>query len=166
MNKSIFTLTCSIVLSIVIITSVQTNAFAEITLRTYDSEIDQNDSMLILGHVDGLKFYKQVTISIYDPSGKLVYSPSVPFDGDGNFQYLAQPTLPYFEPGVYVVKATHQDLKQTASLEFTVKESATNDLDTKIIPEFGIMSALILVVSMSAILVISTKFRKFGIPKI
>lgn len=157
---------CFFALSVVMITSVQTNAFAEITLRTYNSVIEQGDSMLILGHVDNVKFYKQVNLAIYDPSGKLVYSPNVSFDENGNFKYLAQPTLPIFEPGVYVVKATHQDLKQIAQLDFTVKEPPTSDMDPKIIPEFGIMSVLILVFSMSAILVVSTKFRKFGTPKI
>lgn len=107
---------------LLILPLVSINAFAEgsIELKTYTSQIDQRSPILIIGNSKGLTDYLPITLTITDPSGKVIYSPKIAFDGNGNFKYNVQPTLPQFTIGTFTVEATHRDLPAPVTLQFEV----------------------------------------------
>ncbi len=113
---------CIVLAMLLIIPLVSMNAFAapSIELKSYSSTIDQKASMLIIGKASGLTPYVPITLTITDPSGKVIYSPTVSFDSNGNFKYNIHPTLPQFPTGTYTVEATHRDLEVPVSIQFEV----------------------------------------------
>lgn len=139
------------------------NAFgaSSIELKSYSTTIDQRGTILVIGKASGLTQHIPVQLTVTDPSGKLIYSPSVPFDGDGNFKYHIQPTLPQFSTGTYTVKATHRDLAQPVQLQFEVYP-----VGTTIVPEFGPIVMVILVMSVAGIVIMTGRYKVLGFPKI
>ena len=91
-----------------------------IEISGYKTDINPSDSILIVGTAEGVTSYKRVNLSVYDPTGKLIYSPNLMVSGSGGFNYLIHPTLPSFAPGTYKVVASHPDLQQTSEFTFTV----------------------------------------------
>ncbi len=102
---------------------VTVNVFGEasIELKSYNTSIDPNGNVLIIGKISGATPYIPVKLTIADPSGKTIYSPNVEFDGNGNFKYLVKPTLPQFAFGTYTVEATHRDLQAPVQFQFEVQ---------------------------------------------
>jgi len=138
------------------------NAFgaSSIELKSYSTTIDQRGTILVIGKATGLTPHIPVQLTVTDPSGKLIYSPSVPFDGDGNFKYHIQPTLPQFSTGTYTVKATHRDLAQPVQLQFQVYP-----VGTTIVPEFGPIVMVILVMSVAGIVIMTGRYKVLGFQK-
>lgn len=93
---------------------------ASIELKSYNTSIDPSGNVLVIGKISGASPHIPVKLTISDPSGKMIYSPNVQFDGDGNFKYLIKPTLPQFPLGTYTVEATHRDLEMPIQLQFEV----------------------------------------------
>ncbi|WP_016939335.1 PEFG-CTERM sorting domain-containing protein [Nitrosopumilus sp. SJ] len=145
------------------VTNFHTFAFAEISLSSYDSIIGPTDRLLIMGTIEGdIQSFNPIKLVVYDPSGNIVYQPNVAIDGDGKFKYLITPTLPSFDDGQYVVEASQEDLKEKTQMYFTVSSDISDglfdeDMETEIIPEFGTITMMILVVSIISILAITTK---------
>jgi len=139
------------------------NAFgaASIELKSYSTSIDQKGTILVIGKASGLTPHIPVKLTITDPSGKLIYAPNVPFDGDGNFKYHIQPTLPQFSTGTYTVEATHRDLEAPVQLQFDVYP-----VGTTIIPEFGPIVMVILVMSIAGIVFMTGRYKVLGFQKI
>jgi hypothetical protein len=117
---------------ILIIPMVTMNVFGEasIELKSYNTSIDPNGNVLVIGKITGATPYIPVKLTITDPSGKMIYSPNVEFDSNGNFKYLIKPTLPQFSLGTFTVEATHVDLDAPIQLQFEVlstSESTTGE---------------------------------------
>jgi hypothetical protein len=98
------------------------NVFGEasIELKSYNTYIDPNGKVLVIGKITGAAPHIPVKLTISDPDGKTIYSPNVEFDSNGNFKYLIRPTLPQFSLGTYTVEATHRDLETPVQLQFEV----------------------------------------------
>ena len=142
------------------------NVFGEasIELKSYNTSIDPRGNVLVIGKISGATPYIPVKLTISDPSGKMIYTPNVEFDGDGNFKYLIKPTLPQFSIGTYTIEATHRDLPQPVQLNFEV--SSGGQEDAAIIPEFGPIVIVILVMSITAIIIITGRYKVLGFQKI
>ena len=101
------------------------NVFGEasIELKSYNTSIDPNGNVLVIGKISGAAPHIPVKLTISDPAGNTIYSPNVEFDGSGNFKYLIRPPLPQFSLGTYTVEATHRDLETPVQLQFEVLSS-------------------------------------------
>ncbi|MFQ5440390.1 MAG: PEFG-CTERM sorting domain-containing protein [Nitrosopumilaceae archaeon] len=98
------------------------SAFAEGTLELNSDQkiIQSTDSILVYGTVSGVTDYIPLNLSVIAPDGEVVFSPEVPFDGNGDFKRLIHPPLPSFKLGDYSVVVSHPDLDDTSRLQFTV----------------------------------------------
>jgi hypothetical protein len=107
---------------LLILPMVTMNVFGEasIELKSYNTSIDPNGNVLVIGKISEAVPYVPVKLTVTDPSGKTIYSPNVEFDSNGNFKYLIKPPLPQFSLGTYTVEATHRDLVTPVSLQFEV----------------------------------------------
>lgn len=107
---------------LLILPLVTLNVFGEasIELKSYNTSIDPSGNVLVIGKISGAVPHIPVKLTVSDPSGKIIYSPNVQFDGEGNFKYLIKPTLPQFSLGTYTVEATHRDLEIPVQLQFEV----------------------------------------------
>ena len=143
------------------------NAFgaSSIELKSYNTSIDPKGSILVIGKASGLTPHIPIKLTVTDQSGKLIYAPNVEFDGDGNFKYHIQPTLPQFSTGTYIVEATHRDLEAPVQLQFEV-HGAVQEEDAEIIPEFGPIAMVILVMSIAGIVFMTGRYKVLGFPKI
>lgn len=153
--------------SLLIIPAISIQAFADasIELTSYDKSIGPNDSFLVIGKISGATPWKPVSLQVYDPTGNVIYSPNISFDGDGNFKYMINSPLPNFSQGIYTVEVSHPDSKLASTIHFTVHDGSIDTMDPRVIPEFGPMVMGILIVTISAIIMISKK-NLIGIPKI
>jgi predicted secreted protein with PEFG-CTERM motif len=116
-----------IALLLLITISIPLSAFAEpmIELSSTQTEIKSLDSVLVVGKVSGVSTYKLVTLTVVSPDGVIVYAPTLPTDGNGEFRRLIHPPLPSFSDGVYTVTASHPDTEKIAQIQFTVISSAS-----------------------------------------
>ena len=99
-----------------------TSVFAEpsIEVNVSSDTIKSLDTIVVSGTITGVSDYKPLKITVKDPSGNIVYSPSVPIGEDGEYRRVFQPTLPSFETGTHTVIASHVDIEITAQTQFTV----------------------------------------------
>lgn len=142
------------------------NAFgqtASIELSSYKSTIGSSDSILIQGTTNGVTSYVPVKLTVSNPSGKVIYSPNLTIDGNGNFKYMINPTLPQFPMGTYTVTASHKNLAQDVMFEFVVgtpgKTAPINNEADAVIPEFGPLASVILSVSIIGIILMSARYK-------
>ena len=107
---------------LLILPLVTMNVFGEasIELKSYNTSVDPNGNVLVIGKITGAVPHIPVKLTISDPDGKTIYSPNVEFDSNGNFKYLIKPPLPQFSLGTYTVEATHRDLETPVQLQFEV----------------------------------------------
>ena len=153
------------------ITSFDSMAFAEISLSSHDTEIGPNDRLLVMGTISGdIQSFHPIQLVVYDPLGNVIYRPSVPIHGDGGFKYMITPTLPRFDDGKYTVEASHENLEEKTQLKFTVSSVVPEtifdeNMETKVIPEFGTITMMILAVSILSVMIVAAKskvgFRSF-----
>jgi predicted secreted protein with PEFG-CTERM motif len=103
-----------------------TSAFAEPTIEVSVSEknIKSLDSVWITGKITEASQWKPVKLTVTDPDGIVVYSPSVAISDDGTFRDLMHPTIPSFKAGTYTVIASHEETQVTAKTQFTVTSEA------------------------------------------
>ena len=147
-------------LALVAILTVPVYAFGEISVSVYDSTIEYNDRLLVTGSIDGdIQEFKPVKLVVYDPSGEIVYEPRLKIDGQGEFKYMITPVIGGFESGVYTVEASHEDLKEIAVTQFTVNEVFPEDIKTEVVPEFGTVTMMILIIAITSIVMITAKSR-------
>ena len=135
-------------------------AFGEISLSTYDSAIDPKDRLLVTGSISGeIQEFKPVKLVVYNPSGDIIYEPRLKIDGEGEFKYMITPTIGGFENGAYTVEASHEDLDEVAVTQFTVNDTFPEDIQTEVVPEFGTITMMILIVAITSIVAITAKTR-------
>jgi predicted secreted protein with PEFG-CTERM motif len=98
------------------------SAFAEgtIELNSDQDNIQSTDSILVYGTVTGVPDYIPVKLSVLAPDGEVVFSPEVQFDDNGEFKRLIHPPLPSFKVGTYTVVASHEEIEDSARIQFVV----------------------------------------------
>ena len=98
------------------------SAFAEgtIELNSDQDNIQATDTILVYGTVTGVTDYIPVNLKVIAPDGETVFSPQVTIDDNGEFKRLIHPPLPSFKVGTYTIFASHDDLDNSARIEFTV----------------------------------------------
>jgi len=98
------------------------NAFAEGTLELNSDQtvIQSTDSLLVYGTVTGVKNFIPLQLSVIAPDGETVFSPQIPFDGNGEFKRLIHPPLPSYKVGTYTVVVSHEEISKPVRIEFTV----------------------------------------------
>jgi len=81
------TTTCIVMAMLLILPLFSMNAFgaSSIELKSYNTSIDPQGTILVIGKASGLTPHVPIKLTVTDQSGKLIYSPNVAFDDDGNF---------------------------------------------------------------------------------
>ena len=98
------------------------SAFAEgtIELNSDQDNIQSTDTILVYGTVTGVTSFIPVKLSVIAPDGEVVFSPEISFDDNGEFKRLIHPPLPSFKVGTYTVVASHDEIADSARIQFTV----------------------------------------------
>ncbi len=91
-----------------------------IELNSDQNNIQATDTILVYGTVTGVTDYIPINLKVIAPDGELVFSPQVPIDDNGEFKRLIHPPLPSFKVGTYTIFASHDDIDDSARIEFTV----------------------------------------------
>jgi predicted secreted protein with PEFG-CTERM motif len=91
-----------------------------IELNSDQNNIQATDTILVYGSVTGVTDYIPINLKVIAPDGELVFSPQVPIDDNGEFKRLIHPPLPSFKVGTYTIFASHDDIDDSARIEFTV----------------------------------------------
>ena len=99
-----------------------TSAIAEgtIELNSDQDNIQTTDTILVYGTVTGVTNFIPVQLEVIGPDGEVIFSPLVQFDGEGVFKRLIHPPLPSYKVGTYTVVASHEDVDNSARIQFTV----------------------------------------------
>ena len=156
----------SSIIMMLILTIGVSPVFAEktITMEMFETEYNTSGTILIIGNVDTKNTSSPVTLTVYDPSEKIVYKPNVSLDENGQFKWLVKPTLPSFEQGMYTIEASHDDITTPTIVTFHIEESGIlESVDTQEIPEFGALTMVVLSISIIAIIIASTKTKVLNI---
>jgi len=98
------------------------SAIAEgtIELNSDQDKIQPTDTILVYGTVSGVTSFIPVKLEVISPDGEIIFSPLVQFDGDGVFKRLIHPPLPSYKVGTYTVIASHEDVDNSARIQFVV----------------------------------------------
>ena len=117
---------------LIIISIASTSAFAESTLELQVSseEINALDSIWISGKITEVAEFKPVKLRVIGPDGALVFAPQLAIGDNGEFKKLLNPPIPSFKTGTYLITASHEDSKVTASTQFLViaQETPRNEI--------------------------------------
>lgn len=99
------------------------SAYAEgtIQLNSDQDTIQATDTILVYGTITEATDYIPIKLSVIAPDGEVVFTPEIPFDKNGVFKRLIHPPLPSYKIGTYSIIATHEDVKDSARIQFTVK---------------------------------------------
>jgi len=99
------------------------SAFAEgtIELNSDQDNIQSTDTILVYGTVTGVTNFIPVKLSVIAPDGEVIFAPEIQFDDNGDFKRLIHPPLPSFKIGTYTIVASHEDVDESASIQFMVK---------------------------------------------
>ena len=108
-----------IAISIIPLSSV----FAEGSIEVHSDQktIGPNDSVFVYGKATGITKFIPIKLEVLAPDGEVVFSPRIEVDDNGEFKRLIHHPLPSFKIGTYTVVVSHDDLKETAKLQFEVK---------------------------------------------
>jgi hypothetical protein len=110
------------------ITSMINFASAEESIGIFllQSEIDKTDSIFVNGFVNVELSHIPVRLEVYDPNNDLIFRPGVATNDEGQFGWLFHPPLGKFSTtGTYTVIASHEELEETATTQFTVIEDTS-----------------------------------------
>jgi predicted secreted protein with PEFG-CTERM motif len=117
-------------------------AYADFSLEAYI--LEESNTVVISGEVESLE---EVTFVIQSPSGNIVTVDQITPTHTGHIatQFTAGGDL-WGEDGTYTAKVTQEGITETVDIEL---------LDGQIVPEFGVIAMMILVVSITTILLTS-----------
>ncbi len=98
------------------------SAFAEgtIELNSDQDNIQSTDTIFVYGTVTGVTNFIPVKLLVVAPDGEVVFSPEIQFDDNGEFKRLIHPPLPSYKIGTYTVVASHDDVDDSARIQFIV----------------------------------------------
>lgn len=100
------------------------NAEESIGIFSLQSEIDETESIFVNGFVNAESSHIPVRLEIYDPNDNLIFRPDVTTNDEGQFGWLFHPPLGKFSTtGTYTIIASHEELEETSTIQFTVIES-------------------------------------------
>jgi predicted secreted protein with PEFG-CTERM motif len=68
------------------------------------------EKFMITGMVKATQPIREIQITIYDPDGKVVYSPTIPLEKNGSFKNIARVESSWVTNGVYTIEATSSKL--------------------------------------------------------
>jgi predicted secreted protein with PEFG-CTERM motif len=129
----------------------QQNQYHMITVLTNKAYYNTNDPIVISGSVNVNQGIPQpyVTVAITDSNGKVVYQNYADLDPSGRFTNTIDPIWNFEHiAGVFVLTASYDG--ETAKSSFTLGNT---------IPEFGVLSSLVVVISISGIIVMSKRSK-------
>jgi len=114
------------------------SAFAAGTIEINSDQktIGPNDSVFVYGKVTGITKFIPIKLEVLAPDGEVVFSPRIEVDDNGEFKRLIHHPLPSFKIGTYTVIVSHDDLQETARIQFEVKGDSLVK-DTTIPPGTG-----------------------------
>ena len=107
-------------------------AFADsISISTDKSTLNEPyQKFIIQGEVETSEKLREIQIRIYDPDGKLVYSPNVPLNDDGSFHNVAKVESSWIKNGVYRIEAGHEMIQGMAETQIQLQLGAGFVSDT------------------------------------
>ena len=100
-----------VILSVLIGSFAFTNAYAETIIFSTNKQLvtEPFEKFLIEGMVEATQPVRQVAINIYDPNGKLVYSPTVTL-ADQEFVNVARVDSSWTVNGLYTIEVSNQKI--------------------------------------------------------
>jgi predicted secreted protein with PEFG-CTERM motif len=98
------------------------SAFAEgnIQLNSDQPSIQATDTILVYGTINGMTEWVPMNVEVLAPDGEVIFSYNIMFDENGDFIRLIHPPLPSFRIGTYTVVASHDDVNDSAKIQFEV----------------------------------------------
>jgi len=99
------------------------SAFADsISISTDKSILNEPyQKFLIIGEVETSEKIREIQIQIFDPDGKLVYSPNVPLEADGSFLNVAKVESSWVKNGIYRIQVGHELIEGIAETQIQLQ---------------------------------------------
>ncbi len=124
-----------------------------IDITTDKTEYDHASVITVTGQVKTPSQYKPVTIVVRNPIGNVVTIDQIMVDENGQFMTMINTAGALMKKdGTYTISAQYQS-------------GATDEVEVTVVPEFGSIAAMILVVAIISIIVVSAKSRLNFIPR-
>ena len=121
-------------------------AYADYSLEAY--VLEDSNTVVITGESVSLE---EVTFIVQSPSGNIITVDQITPTHTGQITtMLTAGGVLWGEDGIYTVKVTQEGISETIDIEL---------LDGNIVPEFGVIAMMILVVSIVSILMITSKSK-------
>lgn len=104
-----------VILSIMIGSLTMVNVYADSIIISTNKQIltEPFEKFLIEGTVSSTSPVREVNIKIFDPSGKLVYSPTVGLATNGEFVNVARVDSSWIVNGIYSIEVSNQKIGMT-----------------------------------------------------
>jgi len=96
-------------------------AEGSIELHSDQKTVGPNDSVFVYGKATGITKFIPIKLEVLAPDGEVVFSPRIEVDDNGEFKRLIHHPLPSFKIGTYTVVVSHDDLQETAKIQFEVQ---------------------------------------------
>ena len=99
---------------------------ATITVSTDKTTLTEPyQKLLITGMVESIEDPKFVTIKIFDPDGKLVYTPQVPVDDKGKYRNVAKVETSWVKNGEYKIEVSSTKFSDVATTTIQLQKGMT-----------------------------------------
>ncbi|MGI0089628.1 MAG: PEFG-CTERM sorting domain-containing protein [Nitrosopumilaceae archaeon] len=122
-------------------------------IATDKTEYDHASVIIVTGQVKSPSQYKPVTIVVRNPIGNVVTIDQIMVDENGQFITTINTASALMKKdGTYTISAQYQS-------------GATDEVEVTVVPEFGSIAAMVLVVAIVSIIAISAKTRLNFIPR-
>ncbi|MGI0082922.1 MAG: PEFG-CTERM sorting domain-containing protein [Nitrosopumilaceae archaeon] len=127
--------------------------FRSMEISTDKSDYDHASIITLRGYVKYPSQDKPVTIVVKNPIGNVVTIDQIPVDSNGQFTTTINTASKLMkQDGTYTIKAQYQS-------------GVSDEVQVSVVPEFGSIAAMILVIAVVAIIVASAKTRLNFIPR-
>lgn len=98
-----------------------------IGIFSLQSEIGETENIFVTGFVSVESSHIPVRLEVYDPNDNLIFRPDVTTNDEGQFGWLFHPPLGKFSTtGTYTIIASHEELEETSTIQFTVIEDTSS----------------------------------------
>ena len=159
MNKHI--LFVAVAISILAGTGIVSQAYAAftITMETDKDVYDHSSVITVTGQVDPIAEGSEVSIQIFAPNGNIISISQISPSGGSFMSTIETGGALWSQDGMYTISAQQGDAsnyKTSADVEV---------VDGHVIPEFGVIAAMILAVAIVSIIVVTAKTRLSLVPR-
>lgn len=127
---------------------------------TDDPTYDHSSTIALNGHVKPQNVIAPVTITIRNPIGNVVHVQQVTPDNEGNFVVLLETSSQLWkQDGEYAILAQSGTTTRSfkTSVELVPYDVSNTGVPDNVVPEFGPLSALILIVGVGSTVLLSRK---------